>query len=151
MPATLEKERAVAKRSDAVELLSQVPLFSELTNKELAAIARATKEVHHKPGRVLAKEGDSGIGFFLIVDGTAKVTVNGRKRAKLTAGDFFGEISLLDGGPRTATVTAETPMTLLGLTQWVFKRLVEQNPAIATKVLRVMAQRLRATPAGLTQ
>ena len=141
----------MAKENEAVELLSQVPLFSELSKKELAAIARATKEVRHKPGSVLAKEGDSGLGFFMIMDGTAVVTVNGRPRSKLTAGDFYGEISLLDGGPRTATVTAETPMTLLGLTQWVFKRLVEQNPAIATKVLRVMAQRLRATPTGLTQ
>lgn len=137
--------------NEAVSLLKEVPLFSELTRKELEAIARAAKEVNHREGNVLAKEGDSGLGFFLIIDGTARVTVRGKPRARMGPGDFFGEISLLDGGPRTATVVAESPMRLLGLTQWVFKRLVEQNPAIATKVLKVMASRLRAAPAGLTQ
>jgi CRP-like cAMP-binding protein len=66
------------------------------------------------------------------------------------SGDFFGEISLLDGGPRSATVKAETSIKMLGLTQWVFKRLVEQNPSISMKLLKVMASRLRATPVGLT-
>ena len=72
------------------------------------------------------------------------VTVNGRARRKMGPGDFFGEISLLDNGPRSATVTAQTPIQLLGLTQWNFKRLVESNPGIATKMLKTMAGRLRA-------
>src|SRR5439155_21742456 len=112
--------------------------FSGLSKKELEAIARATREVSRKPGTVIAQEGDTGAGFFLIKEGTAAVTVGGRGRAKLGPGDFFGEISLLDGGPRTATVKAETQMTLLGLPPWSFKRLVEQNPAIAAKMLKVM-------------
>jgi CRP-like cAMP-binding protein len=86
----------------------------------------------------------------LIVDGTATVSVGGRPRKKLGAGDFFGEISLLDNGPRTATVTAETPIQLLGVTQWNFKRLVEGNPAIATKMLKTMAARLRAASEEIT-
>jgi CRP/FNR family cyclic AMP-dependent transcriptional regulator len=139
-----EKERDVAM-TDVVKMLRNVPIFSELSKKELDAIARAAKEVSHKEGSTLAKEGESGMGFFLITDGTASVSVGGRARAKLKSGDFFGEISLLDSGPRTATVPAETPMKLLGLTQWSFKRLVEQNPAIAAKMLKVMAQRLRSS------
>jgi CRP-like cAMP-binding protein len=137
-------------RNDAVELLSQVPLFSELSKKELKEIAKAAKEVAHREGAVLAREGDSGLGFFLIVDGSASVSVGGRPRGRMGPGDFFGEISLLDGGPRSATVKAETPIKMLGLTQWVFKRLVEQNPSISMKLLKVMASRLRATPVGLT-
>ena len=99
---------------------------------------------------MLAKEGQSGVGFFMILDGTAGVKVGDRGRGKLGPGDFFGEISLLDGGPRTATVTADTEVTTLGLTPWDFKRLVESNSAIATKMLKVMAQRLRSSSKDLT-
>jgi CRP-like cAMP-binding protein len=131
-------------------MLAGVPIFSELSQKELREIARAGKEVTRREGAILAKEGDSGVGFFLITDGTAMVSVGGRSRRRLGPGDFFGEISLLDQGPRTATVTAETPITMLGLTQWVFKRLIEQNPSIAGKMLRVMAQRLRSSSREVT-
>jgi len=132
-------------KPDAVKLLGDVPLFEGLSKSELTQIARAAKEVTHREGSVLARQGQSGIGFFLITDGTAGVTIGERSAAKLGPGDFFGEISLLDGGPRTATVTAETSVTTLGLTPWDFRRLVENNPAIASKMLRVMAQRLRAS------
>jgi CRP/FNR family transcriptional regulator, cyclic AMP receptor protein len=135
---------------DVVKMLSGVPLFSELSKKELDALARNAKEVAHREGAVLAREGESGLGFFLIVDGTASVTVGGRARRKMGAGDFFGEISLLDNGPRSATVTAQTPIQLIGLTQWNFKRLVESNPAIATKMLKTMAGRLRAASRDVT-
>lgn len=131
-------------KQDPVKLLSGVPIFEGLTTKELKAIAAAGKEVAHREGAVLAKEGDLGVGFFLLLDGTASVKVGPRTVQKLNAGDFFGEISLLDGGPRTATVTAQTPVTTLGITPWTFKRLVEQNPSIASKMLKVMAQRLRS-------
>lgn len=136
--------------TDRVKLLSQVPIFEGLSKKELQSIAQAAKEVSHREGAVLAREGDSGVGFFLITDGTAKVSVGGRPRRRMGPGDFFGEISLLDQGPRTATVTAETPITTLGVTAWVFKRLIEQNPSIASKMLKVMAQRLRQSSRELT-
>jgi CRP/FNR family cyclic AMP-dependent transcriptional regulator len=128
---------------DSVGLLSSVPLFSGCTKKELQAIARATKEVNHKGGAVIAREGEKGMGFFLILDGTARVSIGGRTRAKLGPGDYFGEIALLDEGPRSATVTADTPMRLLGLTAWNFRRLITDNPSIAQKLLRAMADRLR--------
>ena len=143
--------RRDGQKRDAVALLSSVPLFSELSKKELRAIAESAKEVSHRPGAVLAKEGDSGVGFFLIADGTAEVSIGGRKRGRLGPGDFFGEISLLDQGPRTATVTAQTEVRTLGLTAWAFKRLIQSNPSIASKMLKVMAQRLRGSSKQLTQ
>jgi CRP-like cAMP-binding protein len=134
----------------AIDLIRRVPLFSECTKRELQAIASAAKEVSHKQGDVLAREGDRGIGFFVIADGTAKVTVGNSNRGQLGPGDFYGEISLLDEGPRSATVTAETPIKLYGLTAWAFKELVAQNPSIAQKLLKVMADRLRQTSKDLT-
>ena len=132
-------------KNEVVEMLSEVPLFAELSKKELDSLAKSAKEISHREGAILAKEGDSGLGFFLIVDGTARVVVWGRTRRRIGRGDFFGEISLLDQGPRSATVVAESPIRLLGLTQWVFKRMIEQNPSLAWKMLRVMAGRLRAS------
>ncbi|MFN2543516.1 MAG: cyclic nucleotide-binding domain-containing protein [Actinomycetota bacterium] len=128
---------------DAASLLKKVPLFSGCTKHELDAIALATKEIHHREGHVIAREGDTGLGFFLITDGTADVSIGGKSRATLATGDFFGEISLLDRGPRTATVTASSSVTMLALTAWVFRGLVEQHPTIALNMLKVVAQRLR--------
>lgn len=138
-------------KAETIRMLSEVPLFAGCSKKELQAIATATKEVTHEEGSVLAKEGDRGLGFFLIVDGTAKVSVNGRSRKKLGPGDFFGEIALLDEGPRSATVTAESPIRLLGLPAWTFKSLIEQQPSIALKMLQTMASRLRASSKDVRQ
>jgi CRP-like cAMP-binding protein len=128
---------------EVLDQLAKVPLFSGCTKRELRHIAGATKVVDHEAGAVIAREGDKGMGFFLIVDGTARVAIGGRTRAKLGPGDYFGEIALLDEGPRSATVSAETDMKLLGLTAWAFRRLVAQNPSIAPKLLKVMGERLR--------
>jgi CRP/FNR family transcriptional regulator, cyclic AMP receptor protein len=132
----------VASRN-VVELIAKVPIFSGCTKRELDAVLRAAKDVSHPEGHVVAREGDRGIGFFLILDGTAKVTRGGRHLATLGRGDFFGEISLLDRGPRTATVTATSPVQLIGLTAWVFRGLLEEHPTIAMKMLEVIASRLR--------
>jgi CRP/FNR family transcriptional regulator, cyclic AMP receptor protein len=140
----------VAKQ-DPVKMLADVPIFEGLSKKELSQIAGAAKEITHRQGSVLARQGQSGVGFFLILDGSAGVKVGDRSRGRLGPGDFFGEISLLDGGPRTATVTAETEVVTLGLTPWDFKRLVESSPAIAAKMLKVMAQRLRSSAKDLSQ
>jgi CRP/FNR family transcriptional regulator, cyclic AMP receptor protein len=126
-----------------VEQLSNVPLFSGCSAKELNLIARAVKEVNHREGRVIAREGEPGIGLFVIVDGTAKVTIGGQLKTKLGPGDFFGEIALLDGGPRTATVTATSDIKLIGLTEWVFRGLLQEHPSIAMKTLQGLASRLR--------
>jgi CRP-like cAMP-binding protein len=123
--------------------LGKVPLFSGLSNRELDAIVRAGKEVEHREGHVIAREGDRGIGFFLVLDGEARVSRGGKGLAKLKSGDFFGEISLLDRGPRTATVTASSRIRLLGVTAWVFRGLLMEYPSIAMKLLEVVAARLR--------
>ena len=130
-------------KAEITELLSRVPLFSGCSQRETAAIANGTKEVRRKAEAVLARTGEAGVGFFLLVDGKASVLENGRKRATLKPGDFFGEISLLDGGPRSADVVADTDVTMLGLTAWVFRGVLEQYPSIAQKMLVALAGRLR--------
>jgi CRP/FNR family cyclic AMP-dependent transcriptional regulator len=128
---------------EVISQLAKVQLFSGCSNKELTTLARAVKDIDHPAGTVIAREGDPGIGLFIIAEGTTDVTIGGRRKAKLGPGDFFGEIALLDGGPRTATVTATTDVKLLGLTEWVFRGLMIEHPAIAVKALQAMAGRLR--------
>ncbi|MEX2405807.1 MAG: cyclic nucleotide-binding domain-containing protein [Actinomycetota bacterium] len=131
-------------QQDATSRLAQVPIFSECTKRELTIIGRAAKEVSHREGTVIAREGERGVGLFLILEGQCKVSIGGKTKAKLGPGDFFGEVALLDGGPRTATVTALTPVRLVGITGWVFRGLLMEHPTIALKTLEAVAGRLRA-------
>ncbi len=124
--------------------LANVPIFSGCSKRELALIARAAKEVVHRQGTTIAREGERGIGLFLILEGQCEVTIGGKRKAKLGPGDFFGEIALLDGGPRTATVTALTNVKLIGITGWVFRGLLMEHPSIALKTLEAVAGRLRS-------
>jgi CRP/FNR family cyclic AMP-dependent transcriptional regulator len=139
----------VAKH-DVVDQLSRVPLFSGCSRKDLQTIARVVKDIDHADGVVIAREGEPGVGLFVIVDGTAEVTIGGSKKASLGPGDFFGEIALLDGGPRTATVTATSDIQMLGLTEWVFRGLMQEHPSIAVKTLQQMAARLRSATKAAT-
>jgi CRP/FNR family cyclic AMP-dependent transcriptional regulator len=129
--------------SRVVSQLGKVPLFSDCSQKDLQTIARVVKDIDHSAGTVIAREGEPGIGLFVIAEGTADVTIGGKKKNALSAGDFFGEIALLDGGPRTATVTATSDVKLLGLTEWVFRGLILEHPGLAIKTLQAMAGRLR--------
>lgn len=131
-------------KSEAVALLKAVPLFEGLGKKELDAIYRASKEVRFAPGKTIVREGDTGAAFHLILEGTAKVATAGRARATLGPGDYFGEMSLIDHGPRSATVTASSPVTTLSLVSWSFMPLLDEMPSLAKKMLVVMSQRLRA-------
>jgi CRP-like cAMP-binding protein len=135
---------------DVVASLSKVPLFSGCSSRELQTIARAVKPIDHPKGTVIAREGEPGIGLFVIKSGKADVSIGGKKKAALDAGDFFGEIALLDGGPRTATVTASSDIQLLGLTEWVFRGLMQEHPSIAIKTLEAMAGRLRSATKSAT-
>ena len=130
-------------QADVASKLANVSIFSGCSKLELTLIARAAKEVSHKQGVVIAREGERGIGLFLILEGRCDVSVGGRSKAKLGPGDFFGEVALLDGGPRTATVTAITPVKLVGITGWVFRGLLMEHPSIALKTLESVAGRLR--------
>jgi CRP-like cAMP-binding protein len=129
---------------DVPAKLANVPIFSGCSKRELAIIARAAKEVSHREGTVVAREGERGIGLFLILEGNAAITIGGKTKAKLGPGDFFGEVALLDGGPRTATVTALSPLRLVGITGWVFRGLLMEHPSIALKTLEAVAGRLRS-------
>jgi len=136
---------------EAAGLLAETGLFSELSSRELLAIARAGKEVRRDEGATLAQEGESGVGFFLILEGDASVSIAGRPAGVLTVGDTFGEVALLDGGPRTATVVAASPVRLFGLTQWAFTRVVKEHPTVALKLLQTLAGYVRKTASGLPQ
>lgn len=131
-------------QDDVAGKLANVPIFSGCSRRELSVIAQASKEVSHREGTVVAREGERGIGLFLIIDGECTVTIGGKVKAKLGPGDFFGEVALLDGGPRTATVTALTAVKLVGITGWVFRGLLMEHPSIALKTLEAVAGRLRS-------
>ena len=127
-----------------IELLEQIPLFEGLPRDELGRIARSFKERRFIAGDTVTAEGAGGVGFFVIGEGTAKVEVHGEERGRLGAGDYFGELALIDDqARRTATIVADSDLTCYGLTSWEFRPLVETNAAIAWKLLQVMARRLR--------
>jgi CRP/FNR family transcriptional regulator, cyclic AMP receptor protein len=120
----------------AADLLRQVPLFSDLENSELQQIARSMKQRTFSLGQQIAVEGESGVGFFVIEDGNASVTVHGDEVRQLGPGDYFGEVALITQGPRTATVTADSDLKTYGMTFWDFRPLVEETPSIAWKLLQ---------------
>jgi len=126
----------------SLETLSRVPLFEELDEAELQSIAESMHEANVPAGATVTAEGGPGDGFFVIESGEASVTVGGEPRATMTAGDYFGEIALLLGSDRTATVTAATDLRCYALTPWDFRTLVEGAPSIAWKVMQSMAARL---------
>jgi CRP-like cAMP-binding protein len=123
--------------------LAQVPLFSTCSRKDLQKLGKASDEIAVKGGKVLVEEGKPGHEFFLIEDGTAEVRRKNRKVATLGRGQFFGELSLLDRGPRSATVVADTDMTLVVLGQREFLGVIDEVPAMAHKLLAALAGRLR--------
>jgi hypothetical protein len=125
------------------ELVSDVPLFGDLTAVQIEQIRRLFKERRFAAGETVTKEGSGGAAFFLISAGEAAVSVRGTPRPALQAGEYFGEIALIDGGTRSATVTATTELVCFGLTYWDFRPLVQENAAIAWGLLQAMAKRIR--------
>ncbi len=141
----------MARNRNFVDHLAEVPLFSALSKKELGLVARRAEDVSVGAGKVLISEGTTGHEFFVVVDGTAKVTRRGRRVATLGPGDAFGELALLDRAPRNATVTAETPMELVVLGQREFAGLIDDVPGFSRKLLAGMARRLRDSDARSVQ
>ena len=126
------------------EALARVPLFSHLSKRSLRRIADLTEEARFMESASIVKEGDLGDAFYAILEGQAKaVNRQGRTVNRLLPGDFFGEIALLDGGPRTATVVAEAPLVVLELRRKGFLRLLDDDPSIAAKLLEHAAAMLR--------
>jgi CRP/FNR family transcriptional regulator, cyclic AMP receptor protein len=118
------------------------PLFAGLSRKELVQLARLADDVEVPAGRVLCKEGDRGREFFVVVEGTVDVAKKGKRLATLGAGDFVGEISLVEPMPRTATVTAKTPVRFFVLTPKDFRQMLDESPTVERKVLRALARRV---------
>jgi CRP/FNR family cyclic AMP-dependent transcriptional regulator len=126
-----------------LELLGKVPLFSELGGRELGELGALVDEVEVPAGRVLCQQGSRGDEFFVIVDGSVRIDRDGRELATLGPGQFLGEISLIDEGPRVATATTTTPGHLLVIGHREFHSLMDRFPAIETCVLRSLAKRVR--------
>lgn len=135
MPMTSKKKR---------DLLRTVGLFAEMTERSLAAIAAKAVDIDFAAGQYIVRQGQVGTGFYLITSGRAKVVRSGRVLARLSPGEFFGELSVLDQLPRTAHVIAEEPTSCLALASWDFSKLLEENPKITMSLLREVARRLRA-------
>ena len=131
------------RKDQYLEHLAKVPLFSACSKKELQTIARASDDVEVPSGKVLVEEGKPGHEFFLIIDGNASVKRGKREIAKLGPGQYFGELALLDRGPRSASVIAKDDMEVLVLGQREFAGVIDEVPTLAHKLLQSMAQRLR--------
>jgi CRP-like cAMP-binding protein len=141
----------MAKHDAFIDALASVPLFSACSKKDLQAVAKRAEDVRVDAGKVVVSEGAAGAEFFVILDGQAAVARHGQQVATLGAGDFFGDLALLDRAPRNATVTAVTPMELVVLGQREFAALIDEVPGFAHKLLAGLARRLRAFDAQTTQ
>lgn len=130
-------------RDRRTELLASARLFAGIDEEGLGRIGDRTIEVDFPDGHVIARQGEVGTGFFVIASGGANVIRDGRTIATLGAGDFFGELSVLDGRPRVAHVVAVGPTTCLALSTWDFEAVVTEQPKVALAVLRGLAGRLR--------
>ena len=127
----------------SVETLQQVPLFKDLSKRDLKHLSEAMNERTYAAGRELTTEGESGLGFFVVADGTAIVTVDGVKRRELGPGDHFGEMAIIDGGTRSAQVTAGSELTCYGMTAWNFKPFLRDHPDLVWSLLETLVARLR--------
>ena len=130
-------------RGAPIRVLQRVPLFADLSQQEIQQIARLFKERRFAQGETVVKEGSGGAAFFVIESGEADVFLGGKKHATLKADDYFGEIALIDEGPRMATITASSELVCYGVTFWDFRPLVESNGVIGWKLLQRMAKMYR--------
>ena len=128
-------------------LIAACPLFAGLDADGMATVAQATVEVEFPADRTIARQGEIGTGLFIVADGAVRVVRDGEIIAHLGPGEFFGELSVLDGGPRNASVIADGPTTCLALATWDAERVLREQPGVALAVLRVLAARLREATA----
>lgn len=137
------------KDADLVELVQRVYLFSDLPTKAVKRVVNACKLIDHAEGRVILREGESAYGMHIIVDGTAEVSVRGTPLAVLGRGNYFGELALIDGRERTATVTAASPLQTLSLARPAFRSFVQGEPTVAMRLMVGLAGRLREAQEAL--
>jgi len=134
-----------------VDSLRRAPLFADLSKGELETLAKQTEDLEVQAGKVLCREGEPAMEFFVIIEGEVEVTRDGRPIRTLGKGDFFGEIALLEDMPRTATVTAKTPLRFFVLTRQSFWGMVDHSPEVERKLLRALARRIVADDPTLSE
>ena len=147
-PGRRRPDRPLGRRG--ADLLAQVPLFEGLSKRHLKKIAEHADQVSFREKETIVEAGQPGGTFFVVVEGEAKVVQKDRVIARVGPGEFFGEISLLDGGPRTASVVADTPVVAVRLFKASFDRVVREEPGVAAKILAVVAGRLRQAEKTVT-
>jgi CRP-like cAMP-binding protein len=131
----------------SADSLKQVPLFAELSKRDLRQLADAMHERTFDAGRQITMEGENGLGFFVVADGTATVSIDGQTRRTLGPGDYFGEMAMIDGGARSAQVGAETDLTCYGMTAWNFRPFLKDHPDLVWALLQTLVARLREAEA----
>ena len=137
-------------QDDKIERLEDVAMLAGCSRRQLRAIARISEVIEVAEETVLARSGEPGQEFFLILDGTARVEVSPRTRSRLQPGQYFGEMSLLDGGPRSATVVADTPLRLLVIKRGDFATLLREAPELTQSLLATLSRRVRVAEASLS-
>jgi CRP/FNR family cyclic AMP-dependent transcriptional regulator len=130
-------------RDHRTELLASAPLLAGVDPEGIAMIAERVVEVEFPKDAVIARQGEVGTGFFLVASGSVRVVRDGKTIARIGPGDFFGELSVLDGRPRLAQVIADEPTVCLALASWDFEAVIKEQPAVALGILRGLAGRLR--------
>jgi CRP/FNR family transcriptional regulator, cyclic AMP receptor protein len=136
---------------DPIAALKAVPLFHDFSDRALNRVLEISKEVSHPPGKVVVEEDASAVGFHLILDGSAEISVDGKVVGTFGPGEYFGEMSLIDGKPRSASVTATTELRTLSIPAWNFESLMMEHPEIMRAMLKVLCERVRrleASPRG---
>jgi CRP/FNR family cyclic AMP-dependent transcriptional regulator len=129
--------------ADVDDTLGQVPLFAGVKPKDLKRLEKRMSERSFGEGDTITTEGESGIGFFVIEDGNASVSIGGKIVRTLGPGEHFGEIALIDSGPRSATIVASTDLRCRGMSAWEFRPFIEEHPEVAWALLETLAGRLR--------
>ena len=133
--------------TDVQAHLARVPIFAGLSSRQLGRLAGSSRRTTHQAGHEIAKEGEGAMALHILLDGTAEVSVHGKPRRELKAGDYFGEISLIDGKKRSATVTATSDLHTLAVPHGAFQKLLETEPGFAAGLLKLICARLREAEA----
>jgi CRP/FNR family cyclic AMP-dependent transcriptional regulator len=134
---------ATRMSDETKEALRAVPLFKDLSDKDLQRVVAISKEVRHRDGKPILEEDESAVGFHLILEGTAEASTSGDVVNTMGRGDYFGEMSLIDGRPRSATVTARGEVTTLAIPTWNFNRLLDEHPEMMRALVIVLCDRIR--------
>lgn len=135
---------------ETMTLLCSVPLFADASDKELDAIARVARTVEFPANAVICAEGVSGVGLHVIAHGSVRVTSSHSAPVSLGPGAYFGEIAVIDGGPRMATVTAETAVTTLAIVSWELRTIMDNQPQVTRRLVLELCQRLREQAAAFS-